>query len=150
MVKLGAAFAAVVFSCLPAFADITGPPPVGWYGSFSMPAIVCDTSDQVKAIVDAATAKPDGGAQAKLDEYQAILNQKGDPTCMIILALNVAVGESIDLGKFSASAKKTFHSWAVHIGNSNAEAWLLLLLMPEDGPALFREPMLLPHGLRVL
>lgn len=133
-----------------ALADETPPPAKGWFGSFRAPMIVCDASDQIVAIVNGAKAKPDGGARDKYDELKATLNKDGDPTCLIVQVMNIAVGEAIDLGRFQLVAGRWAHGWAVHIGTASGEWWMLYLAPSATPPASLDQPMILPHGLRLL
>ncbi len=138
-----AALAAIIVS--PVLAE-TPPPEKGWYGTFSNAMIVCDTQAQIVSIVDAAKAKPNGGAQAKYDELKIIKDAKGEPACAIGRLGPVAVGESVDLGKVEFIAGKWAHGWAVHIGTAQGE-WWILYLDPTTAPINMDAPMLLPHHL---
>ena len=143
-----AALAAITFFALPAFADESPPPAAGSTASFQ--SVVCDTSAQISAIIDAAKATPDGGAQAKFTELHALVDAKGEATCAFQPLPNVSVSENIDLGKVQLVAGKWVHAWAVHIGSTGgADGWLLYVT-ETTAPASLDVPALLPHGLRAI
>jgi hypothetical protein len=141
-----ALIAAFALLPLPAFAD-ESPPAAGSTGSFH--AIVCDTSEQIVAIVDAAKAKPDGGAQAKFNEFAALKDAKAEPSCALQPIMGVTVGESIDLGKAQLVPDKWVHAWsvAIHAGDTDG---FILYVTPTTAPASLYAPTLLPNGLRAI
>lgn len=125
MFRICAALAFLLAFSVPALAaDETPPPGSGWFGSFRAPMIVCDTKDQIASIVAASKAKPNG-AQAKYGELNAARNARAEPICVVARILNVAVGESEDLGAFQFLGDVWAHGWAVHIGVSDGEGWML-------------------------
>lgn len=142
-----AALAAIIAA--PVLANETPPPGRGFFGSFELPMIVCDAQAQVATIVDAAKAKPDGGARASYEGLKATINKAGDPTCLIVQVQNVAVGEAVDLGRFQMIVGTWTHGWAVHIGTARGE-WWILYLSPTMAPINLDAPMLLPHGGRLI
>lgn len=142
------ALALMLFGCEPGFAEPSGPPAKGSAASFQG-VVVCDTEDQVTAIVDAAKAKPDGGARAKFAALNATPDAKGEATCAFQPVIGVPIGESTDLGKFQLETDKWFHGWAVHIASPGADGWVLYL-EPSIAPASLNAPTLLPNGLRLI
>ena len=104
------------------------PPPEGSISQISQPSIVCDTSAQVKSIVDAFERGPDQGA-ARFGELFATMNEKREPTCAVTRVPAAMTAESIDLGKIEIAGDDVY-GWIVHIHNNVGEGFYLYLESP--------------------
>jgi hypothetical protein len=104
------------------------PPPEGSLSQISQPSIVCDTSEQVKSIVDAFQQDPDLGA-AKFAEFFQTLNDRHEPTCAVTVVPAAMTAESIDLGKLDIDGEDVY-GWIVHIRNDAGEGFYLHLESP--------------------
>lgn len=118
-------FCALAALVLLAPAALAGPPSVGWTGSFhSKQIILCDTREQVAAIVEAGQESA-LATRAKFFEYYGTINARGEPTCSIGSVLHVRVTDVIDLGEFDAAAGRA-RGWALHVVDMRGiEGWLL-------------------------
>jgi hypothetical protein len=105
----------------PAFA---APPPAGWSGSLSDPAILCDARDQIVAIAAAGQAN-NIGALLKVLEYRRLINAAGEPTCAAAAIEGVTVMESEVIGVFYILPDERVRAWAVHIARGSMQAWIL-------------------------
>jgi hypothetical protein len=86
-------------------------------------AIVCDTVDQLRAIVTAGRTDLQSGALAEFSALSKQLDASREPSCTII-GVNSASSEVIKLGGFSFLASRR-NGWAVHIHRGAAAGWML-------------------------
>ena len=106
-------------------------PPQGSYKSETV--IVCDTADQIRAIVLAGKDNDETGAFVQFSTFSKQLNAAKEPACTII-DVNAAADESIELGTFSIFAATPRHAWAVHIQEGGIDGWMLYTeAAPENG-----------------
>lgn len=89
------------------------------------PAPICDTLDQIKDLVAASVAKPDGGIVEKYTELNGTKNAKGEPVCNVQAAVGATILEVIDLGQAFTATAIPAHAWAVHFSAGSADAWVL-------------------------
>jgi hypothetical protein len=113
-------FAALVAYSRAQADELVGPPPPGSYVNIRQPMISCDTLDMIKAIAE-AKAKSDDAAEAKFEEYHAITDKVGEPSCMFGQLLTaVAVGEATELPDLKFGGVEV-SAWALHLGTSRSE-----------------------------
>jgi hypothetical protein len=87
-------------------------------------AILCDTLDQVKAIVKVATDTKGKDTITKYLEFQELKDDKGEPSCNGQPVMG-HVQDVVDLGLSFGINGIPVHAWAIHIVNPSAEAYAL-------------------------
>jgi hypothetical protein len=87
-------------------------------------AILCDTLDQVKAIVKVATDSKGKDTINKYLEFQEQKDAKGEPACNGQPVMG-HVADVVDLGLSFGLNGIPVHAWAIHIVNPSAEAYAL-------------------------
>jgi hypothetical protein len=114
----------------PAHADEPiGPPPQGMTVIIKQPMLQCDTSEQIKQIA-AAMLVSDKEAAAKIDEFHAIIDKEGEPSCVFgSMQMPATVGESVALPDLKFGDIEV-NDWCVHLGTSRGE-WYALYIKPK-------------------
>lgn len=104
------------------------PPLEGSVGEISQPSILCDTSAQVQAIVDAFERSAGEGTK-KFVELFGTQNGRREPTCAVTPVPVAQTGESIELGMLQIDGADLY-GWIVHIRNNAGEGFYLHLESP--------------------
>ncbi len=87
--------------------------------------VLCDTLDQVRAIVNASAESANAGAQ-KYRELRATTNGRGKATCDIVPRLHATVVEEpVNLGILHMNHDMRFRAHGVHVKNPGGEGWFL-------------------------
>ena len=106
-----------------------GPPPQGMTVIIKQPMLQCDTSDQIKQIA-AAILVSDKAAADKIDEFHAIIDKEGEPSCVFgSMLMPAIVGESVALPDLKFGDTEV-SDWCVHLGTSRGE-WYALYIVPK-------------------
>jgi len=106
------------------------PPPQGWVGALAQPSILCDTSAQVRSIVDAFETGTDAGKDRLVQLFQQ-MNNRHEPTCAVVAIQLAMTAESTDLGRVKIAGNDLF-GWIIHVKNQSGDGYYLYLESPTE------------------
>src|SRR5690348_9994261 len=101
------------------------PPPQGWVGALATPSILCDTSAQVRSIVDAFGTGADAGKD-RFAQLFKVMNTKHEPTCAVVSIQLAQTADSSSLGHVTINGSDLF-AWIVHVKNQTGDGYYLYL-----------------------
>ncbi len=116
-----------------AFALVNGiavaSPPTG-YGQLGIPVLMCDTSVQLKSLIDARAKGAAEGVRAFQELHNLRNNRFQEPSCMFSMTGPVAIGDQpgdvIDVGiQKPDDVDQAVHIWMLHVGNSQTDFWVM-------------------------